>query len=167
MEKAMRKGPETETPSTSHQLSSMFSETSNDLPDELSAFPPSEAIIESLVDVYFRLLGDSFFSFLHQDLFMKRMQEKTISQALLYAVCAVSARFFQLLKFNYSHEAGSSKNGEILARQFIEETAQLLRDEETSLEAVQTRLLLSIANYAIGDGRNCWHGLGFMCTSRS
>jgi hypothetical protein len=93
MEKAMRKGSESDTrPSTSQQLSSIFSEASNDLPDELSSFPPSESIIESLVDVYFRHLADSFFSFLHQNSFIKRMQEHTIPKPLLYAVCAVSAR---------------------------------------------------------------------------
>jgi len=88
----MRKGPESDAPTTSQQLSSMLSESSDDLPEELSGFPPSEAIMQDLVDVYFRLLGDSFFSFLHQGLFTRKMQEGTISKALLYAVCAVSAR---------------------------------------------------------------------------
>lgn len=59
-----------------------------------------------------------------------------------------------------SHEASTSSAGEGLARQFIEEATKPLQDQETSLEGVQTRLLLSIANYAIGDGRNSWYGLG-------
>ena len=94
MEKAMRKDPESNAPSTSQQLSSVFSEIGNDFPEELGAFPPSKSVIEGLIDVYFRLLGDSFFSFLHESLFIKKMQENTISEALLYAVCAVGARSF-------------------------------------------------------------------------
>lgn len=167
MEKAMRKGPESDAPTTSQQLSSMLSEPGNDLPEELSAFPPSDAIMEDLVDVYFRLLGDSFFSFLHHGLFTRKMQENTISKALLYAVCAVSARWFSLYcRLIVSHEAGW-KSGEALARQLIEEATSLLRDQETSLEMVQARILLSIANYGIGDGRNCWHGLGIISASLS
>ena len=94
MEKVMRTGPESNMPSTSQQLSSMVTDASNGLPEELTVYPPSDSMIENLVDVYFRSLSDSFFSFLHERLFLKRMQEKTIPKAILYAVCAVSARLY-------------------------------------------------------------------------
>ena len=100
MERAMRKGPESSRSSTSQQLSSTVSDTSNNLPDELFLFPPSETMVEDLVDVYFRLLSDSFFAFLHEGVFLKRMQEKTISKAILYAVCAVSARLCHSARSN-------------------------------------------------------------------
>lgn len=78
-----------------------MSDTSNNLPEELFLFPPSDSMVEHLVDIYFCLLSDSFFSFLHEGMFLKRMQEKTISKAILYAVCAVSARLCHSVQSNY------------------------------------------------------------------
>lgn len=59
-----------------------------------------------------------------------------------------------------SHQANLSQIGEDLAERFIDEANKNLPEQETSLEVVQTHILLSIANYGIGDGRACWHGLG-------
>lgn len=59
-----------------------------------------------------------------------------------------------------SHQANLAQIGENLANRFIEEANKNLPEQETSLEVVQTHLLLSIANYGIGDGRACWHELG-------
>jgi len=72
----------------------MSLETFSELPEELRAFPPSEEVIVNLVDVYFRLLQDSFFNFLHEGLFTNQLQEQRIPKPLLYAMCAVSARSF-------------------------------------------------------------------------
>ena len=89
MEKAMRRGSNTD--STQDQSSMLF-ESFGDISEELDAFPPSVDSIATLVDVYFRLLGDSFFNFLHEGLFTSRMRQNTLPQSLLYAVCATSAR---------------------------------------------------------------------------
>jgi hypothetical protein len=59
-----------------------------------------------------------------------------------------------------SHQANLSQIGGDLAERFIEEANKDLPEQGTSLEVVQTHILLSIANYGIGDGRACWHGLG-------
>ena len=92
MEKAMRKGSTTESSASTLDPSSMSLETFSELPDDLRVFPPSEEVIVNLVDVYFRLLQDSFFNFLHEGLFTNQLQEQRVPKSLLYAMCAVSAR---------------------------------------------------------------------------
>jgi hypothetical protein len=86
MEKAMRKGSD---PGGS---SSAAADPFFELPEELTSLP-SDEVVGTLVDVYFRLLQDSFFSFLHEGLFKSRMRENTLPKSLIYAVCAASARF--------------------------------------------------------------------------
>jgi hypothetical protein len=95
MEKAMRKGP-TGEPSSGSDPSTMSFDSFSELPEELGIFPPSEEVVVNLVDVYFRLLQDSFFNFLHEGLFTNQLQEQRVPKALLYAVCAASARSLEL-----------------------------------------------------------------------
>jgi hypothetical protein len=99
MEKAMRRGSEGETSMVSQDLSSMSFDEFSDLPDELGLFPPSEDVIVTLVDVYFRLIGESFFNFLHEGLFRARMQQNALPTSLLYALCATSARFLCCIRY--------------------------------------------------------------------
>jgi hypothetical protein len=91
MEKAIRKGSGAQSSSTTSQnplsLESIFG-----LPEDLNVFLPSDEVIVNLVGVYFQLLQDSFFNFLHKETFTSRMQEQTLPKSLLYAVCATSAR---------------------------------------------------------------------------
>src|SRR5271170_6563830 len=160
MEKAMRKGS-TGDPSTSTQGPSLMSlESFSDLPEELGAFPPSEEVIVNLVDVYFRLLQDSFFNFLHEGLFTNLLQEQRIPKALLYAVCAASARSSGIFFTNDRFQDPDSENTLDLALQFVNEANKAMISEGPSLELVQAHLLLSIANYALGNGRKSWHELG-------
>ena len=63
-----------------------------DVPEELQSFPPSDDIIVNLVNVYFHLLQDSYFSFLHEGQFTTQFQDKSIPESVLYSVCATSAR---------------------------------------------------------------------------
>ncbi len=63
MEKAMRKGSEGQASTTSYDPSNMSLESYLDLPEELSISPPSNKVVVNLVEVYFRLLQDSFFNF--------------------------------------------------------------------------------------------------------
>ena len=88
----MRKGSEGQASTTSYDPSNMSLESFLDLPEELSTSPPSNKVVVNLVEVYFRLLQDSFFNFLHEGLFMTRMQEQILPKSLIYAVCAASAR---------------------------------------------------------------------------
>jgi hypothetical protein len=92
MEKAIRQGSDSDPSHPSQDAFSMSFKTSSMLPEELSSFPPSDVALVNLVNVYFRLLGDSFFPFLHENTFKTRMNENTIPKSLLYAVCAVSVR---------------------------------------------------------------------------
>lgn len=45
-------------------------------------------------------------------------------------------------------------------RRFIQSARKELLSDDASLEIIQTHLLLSIANYSIGDGRDSWRELG-------
>ena len=160
MEKAMRKGS-TSDPSTSTQdPSSMSLETFSELPEALGAFPPSDEVIVNLVDVYFRLLQNSFFNFLHEGLFTNQLQEQRIPKPLLYAMCAASAKSSRIFSTNARFQDPDSENGQDLARQFLAEANRAIISEGPSLELVQTHLLLSIANYSLGNGRKSWHELG-------
>jgi hypothetical protein len=93
MEKAIQRGSDNDPSRPGEDTLSMSFEAFSSLPEELSSFPPSDAAIFDLVNVYFRLLGDSFFMFLHEKTFMTRMNENSLPKSLLYAVCAVSAKF--------------------------------------------------------------------------
>jgi hypothetical protein len=92
MEKTLRKGSETQPSSNSQDPSSMSLDPFFDFPEEFTIPPPSDEVVVNLVDVYFRILQDSFFNFLHEGMFITRMQEQTIPKSLLYAVCAASSR---------------------------------------------------------------------------
>ena len=98
MEKAMRTGSAAGT-SAAQSTGDPFLE----LPDELSIFPPSDEVVNDLVDVYFRFLQDSVFNFLHEGVFKSRMQETTLPQCLIYAVCAASVRFIASITLSNSH----------------------------------------------------------------
>jgi hypothetical protein len=93
MEKAIRRGSDNDPSRPSEDALSTSFEAFSSLPEELSSFPPSDVAIFDLVNVYFRLLGDSFFMFLHEKTFTTRMNENSLPRSLLYAVCAVSAKF--------------------------------------------------------------------------
>jgi hypothetical protein len=92
MEKAIRRGSDNDPSRPSEDIFSTSFEALSSLPKELSSFPPSDVAIVDLVNVYFRLLGDSFFTFLHEKTFTTRMNENSLPRSLLYAVCAVSAK---------------------------------------------------------------------------
>ena len=88
----MRKASEGQTSTSGQDPSTVPFESFLNLPEELSVSPPSDEVVVNLVEVYFRLLRDSFFNFLHEGLFMARMQEQILPKSLIYAVCAASAR---------------------------------------------------------------------------
>ena len=92
MEKAIRKTSGSQASTASYGRSNMSLESFTDLPEELSISPPSNEVVVNLVKVYFGLLRDSFFDFLHEGLFMTRMQEQILPKSLIYAVRAASAR---------------------------------------------------------------------------
>ena len=53
-----------------------------------------------------------------------------------------------------------SEDGQDLASRFLAEANKAILSEGPSLELVQAHLLLSIANYSLGNGRKSWHELG-------
>jgi len=87
----MKKGGGSEPMLTSEEMSSLSLDTLADLPEEVGVL--SDELIGNLVALFFRLLNDTFFSFLQEQVFLDRYHQKTLPKCLLYAVCAASARY--------------------------------------------------------------------------
>jgi hypothetical protein len=51
--------------------------------------------------------------------------------------------------------------------QFINEATISTLTDDPSIDLLQAHLLLSIANYGIGNGRKCWRELGSTVTNQS
>jgi hypothetical protein len=92
MEQAIRKGSKRQTSTSGRDTYTASFESFYDLPEELSASPLSDEVVVNLVEVYFPILRDLFFNFLHQGLFITQMQEQILPKPLIYAVCAANAR---------------------------------------------------------------------------
>ena len=92
MEKAIRKGSKSKTSTSGQDTYTASFESFYDIPEELSVSPLSDEVVVNLVEVYFRLLRDSFFNLLHQGLFTAQMREQIFPKSLIYAVCATGAR---------------------------------------------------------------------------
>jgi Fungal specific transcription factor domain len=58
------------------------------------------------------------------------------------------------------HQPSVTEPEDDTVKQYILRAKSEISSDESSLELVQTHLLLSIAHYSIGDGRNCWRELG-------
>ncbi|KFZ03345.1 hypothetical protein V502_11022 [Pseudogymnoascus sp. VKM F-4520 (FW-2644)] len=125
---------------------------------------PVNPLIEHLVDTFFTRLGCNF-PFLRRDRFMAMLREKKAEVILVYAICAVAARFSShpLLTTSYSSDPDSSKHlksdyGQNFARRA--NSAVVDSFPCPTLASIQACLLLAYVSFGTNQDSALWLFLG-------
>ncbi|EEB08747.1 transcription factor [Schizosaccharomyces japonicus yFS275] len=148
-------GPLAPTVTTPGTLSSPIVQTTPSIPRLITSTPVSELppmeLRRHLAEVFFHCCHGQTYNLFHRPNFMESLSNNTLPLVLVYAICAVSARFSSHMQVRYSppYMAGE---------QFAREARRLALDslDRPDLSLVSALLLLSLHDSGTGDMGKSW-----------
>lgn len=117
---------------------------------------PPRSVLLKLVDIYFTHVNNQAYGFLHRPTFLRQVEEGSVSDGLLYAICAISARFSAAHAVNHKsiNEQPAYSVGEPYA---VEARKLALRDfDRPTVQNVQALLLLALHDFGGRKGHKAW-----------
>ena len=118
---------------------------------------PPRSVLLNLIEIYFTHVNNQTYGFLHQQTFLRHVEERKISDGLLYSICAISARFSSKhapppLTRHSTQETPAYHAGESYA---IEARKLALHEsDKPTVQNVQMLILLALHDFGGEKGQN-------------